>query len=69
MACFVMTEEEKARMITKSWEKASDIERHRAQVDSGCCGFTSAIVEQGICAEVWYELIREWYMSLIFYRC
>ena len=68
MACFVMTEEEKARMMTKSWEKASEIERQRVQVASGCCGFTSAILEQANCAEVWYKPKREWHM-LILSRC
>lgn len=52
VACFTITEEEKARMITKSWEKASEAERYRAEVASDCCGFKNAFHEQGICAEV-----------------
>ena len=64
VACFTITVEEKARMITKSWEKAGEAERYRAEVASDCCGFKSAFYEQGICAEVmsrsveviWYNL-------------
>ena len=52
VACFTITTEEKARMITKSWEKASDVERYRTEVASDCCGFKNAFYEQEICAEV-----------------
>ena len=52
VACFTITREEKARMITKSWEKASEAERYKAEVASDCCGFKNAFYEQGVCAEV-----------------